>query len=610
MQNTFEGTTNVNWVLGSHSFSFGASVDYTQLNIINRANQVAQIGFSTFSDFLSGGPLRLGEGNSVYFQGPSNRYYRAPQLGSYAQDNWKMRDNLTVTLGVRYDWDSGLVEKYGQLVNFSPKQYQYDLITDTVAASGLVIAGNNKLYHTPGASNSTLTGRQWGFGPRIGVAWSPQQNRGKVVFRAGAGLYYDRGEYFTNFSPSAGQGFNRPFGVTLQPPFVQPILADENSTLANPFPNTAVDTNPANFINSLPNQNALINGTSPYLFGGYNAANKLPYTENWSLDMQWQPRQDIAFTLGYTGNHGVHQTIPLPFNQPFIATTSSPVNGQDYSYGYQVLDQNGNPIPNEPYNTPTGGNTDLRVPYIGYSPNSVLWSAIGTAHYNALLTTLKKTYANGLQFNVSYTFSHALDDSSGYGLFYNGNDARDLRSGYASSDYDLTHVTSINYFYELPKFGVSNKFVNKLVNGWASSAVAILESGQPYNLYDFSGTIGSLYFSYNDYLTNPVLPLAPGFTPRQALTGHSGANLNLPAFNPNAFTLPLITPGTNGVPLGDNTESGFATGGRNIFRGDFQKRAHISVIKDTTFHERYTLRLGMNVFNLTNTPALTPRTTT
>jgi hypothetical protein len=85
------------------------------------------------------------------------------------------------------------------------------------------------------------------------------------------------------------------------------------------------------------------------------------------------------------------------------------------------------------------------------------------------------------------------------------------------------------------------------------------------------------------------------------LTGHNGANLNLPAFNPDAFVLPRITPGTNGVPLGDNTESGFASGGRNIFRGDFQKRADISVIKDTTFHERYTVRLGMNVFNLTNT---------
>jgi hypothetical protein len=299
----------------------------------------------------------------------------------------------------------------------------------------------------------------------------------------------------------------------------------------------------------------------------------------------------------------VHQTIPLPFNQPYIATTSSPVNGQTYSYGYQVTDQNGNPIPNEPYNTATGGNTDLRVPFIGYSPNSVLWSAIGTSHYNALLTTLKKTYSYGLTFNVSYTFSHALDDSSGYGLFYNGNDARDLKSGYASSDYDRTNVTSINFFYQVPKIGMNNAIARKFINGWGTSGIAILESGQPYNLYDFSGTIGSLYYSYNDYLTNPVLPLAPGVTPRPALTGHSGSNLSLPAFNPSAFALPLIAAGTNGVPLGDNTESGFASGGRNIFRGDFQKRADLSFIKETIFHERYTLRLGMNVFNITNTPS-------
>ncbi len=603
VQNTFEGTTNLNWALGNHTLSFGASIDYTQLNIINRANQVAQLGFTTFADFLNGGPLRLGEGNSVYFQGPSNRYYRAPQVGSYAQDKWKLRDNLSLSLGVRYDWDAGLAEKYGQLVNFSPKQYQYDLNTDTIVNSGLVIAGNNKLYHTPGTSNSTLTARQWGIGPRIGLVWSPATSHGNIVFRAGGGLYYDRGEYFTNFSPSAGQGFNGPFGVTLQPPFVQPILANASSTLANPFTQSTVNINPADFVNSLPNQAALIAGNSPYLFGAYNAANKLPYTENWSLDMQWQPRPDMAFTVGYTGNHGVHQTIPLPFNQPQIATTSSPVNGQNYSYGYQVMDSSGNPIPNEPYNTATGGNTDLRVPFTGYSPNSVLWSAIGNSHYDALLTTLKKTYANGLTFNVSYTWSHALDDSSGYGLFYNGNDARNLRSGYASADYDRTNVTSINYFYELPKLGADNVILRKAINGWGTSGIAVLESGQPYNLYDFSGTIGSLYYSYNDYLTNPVLPLAPGVTPRQALTGHSGSNLSQPAFNPNAFALPRVAAGTKGVPLGDNTESEFASGGRNIFRGDFQKRADVSVIKDTTFHDRYTLRLGMNVFNLTNTPS-------
>lgn len=181
-------------------------------------------------------------------------------------------------------------------------------------------------------------------------------------------------------------------------------------------------------------------------------------------------------------------------------------------------------------------------------------------------------FSYGLQGGISYTFYHGLDESSGYRLFYNGNNARDLRSGYASSDYDRTHVLTINYIYRIPKMNIENHIVSKLANGWGLVGVATLESGQPYNVYDFSGSIGSLYFSYNDYLTNPVLPLAPGYSPRQALTGHSGATLGVSAFNPNAFALPLVPAGTNGVPIGDNTESDFGYGGRDIFRGDFQKR--------------------------------------
>jgi len=73
-----------------------------------------------------------------------------------------------------------------------------------------------------GVSDSTLTGRQWGFAPRIGIAWSPSFVK-NVVVRAGFGIYYDRGEFFSEFSPSAGGGFNGPFGVTLQPPFIVPV---------------------------------------------------------------------------------------------------------------------------------------------------------------------------------------------------------------------------------------------------------------------------------------------------------------------------------------------------------------------------------------------------
>lgn len=612
VQNTWEGTTNLNWELGHHTLSFGANYDFTQLNILNRANQVAKLTVASLHNFLQGSPLRTGAENTVYFQGASNRYYRAPQIGGYAQDRWQLTQKVTVTLGIRYDNDGGLYEKYGHLVNFDPSRYQYDLSTDTITNAGLIVAGNNKQYRTPGASDSTLTQPQWGFGPRIGVAWSPTS---KIVWRTGFGIYYDRGEYFTEFSPSAGNGFNGPFGVTLQPPFVQPVVGTSSSTLKNPFGNSlpAVDTNPADFINNLPNQAALEGGANPYLFGAYALNNKLPYTEDWSLDFQYQVRPDISLTIGYTGNHDVRQTIPLPFNQPLIATTAHPVNGQTYSYGWQATDSNYNPLVTEPQNTYDGGNTDLRSPYIGYNPNSVAWTTAGIGSYNALMASARKSFGNGLDFLASYTWSHALDESSDYGLFYNGNDPRALRSGYASSDFDRTNVLTVSYDYFLPTLKNGNLLAKELANGWGMTGIAVFESGQPYNVYDFSGTVGSLYFSSNDYLTNPVLPLAKGTRPSQALTGHSGAFPQNVAFKPEAFAYPLAAPGQDGVPpcgpttagttVCDAFESTFSYGGRNIFRGDFQKRADVSIVKLTKLGEGRELRLSADFFNITNTPS-------
>ncbi len=619
-QNTIEATSSLNWSIGRHTLSFGGNYDFTQLNIQNRANQVASLQYNSIADFLTGGPLFTKGGNTVFFQGASNRYYRSPQVGAYASDQWKATPTLTITAGIRYDYDGGLYEKNGNLVNFDPARYSYDLTTDTIVNSGLVVAGNNKLYATPGASNSTLTNRQWGIGPRIGLADSLTD---KLVLRAGFGLYYDRGEFFTNFSPSAGGGFNGPFGVTLQPPFVQPVYATASGTSENPFGATppTVDTNPANFINNLPNQAALINGSAPYLFGAYAANNKLPYTENWSLDLQYQVLPRIVTSVGYTGNHGVHQTVPLPFNQPLVATPQSPVNGQIYSYGYNAQYQTGDRLLTEPYSTNTGGNTDLRTPYIGYSPNSVAWSTVGWAHYDALLVSVHQTNWHGLDYQLSYTWSHSLDTSSGFGLFYNGNDPRNLASGYASSDYDRTHVTSFSFNYQIPELRSGNFIARKAGSGWGLSGIATLESGQPYNVYDFSGSIGSIFYSTNDFLTNPVLPLAPGFTPKSALTGHSGAFVayNNPngapnsadsAFNPSAFAYPSLAPGQSGVPpcgattaggyLCDTYESGFASGGRNIFRGAFQRRADLSLYKETLFREHYRIRVAAQVFNITN----------
>src|SRR6202035_1735211 len=103
---------------------------------------------------------------------------------------------------------------------------------------------------------------------------------------------------------------------------------------------------------------------------------------------------------------------------------------------------------------------------------------------------------------------------------------------------------TLSFNYEVPALKGATPLISHLGSGWGLSGITVLQSGQPYNVYDFSDTVGSIYFSSNDYLTNPVLPLAPGVKPSQALTGHSGAfvnpygsnqNLGDAAFNPTAF---------------------------------------------------------------------------
>ena len=92
--------------------------------------------------------------------------------------------------------------------------------------NGFIVAGNNPLFPTKGVSDSTLTGRQWGFAPRLGVAWSPKMFNGKIVVRAGWGMYYDRGELFTYLSPGVAAGVipGGPFGVNQSPPYVNSKL--------------------------------------------------------------------------------------------------------------------------------------------------------------------------------------------------------------------------------------------------------------------------------------------------------------------------------------------------------------------------------------------------
>src|SRR5579863_1663721 len=319
-QNQWEYGTTAHWVKGRHTLAFGALWDHTQLNIINRNTDTDSISFRSFLNFVEG-TVRTGV-DTTAFSGSANRYYRADTAGAFINDNYKVRSNLTVTLGLRWDFDGPLSEKYGKLTAFNGNMYAYNAATDTITNSGLEIAGNNRTFATPGASDTLMQNHQWGFAPRVGVAWNPLP---KLTVRAGFGMYYDRGEFFSYLSPSAGGGFNGPFGVTLAPPFVQPIVAQKGATFAAPFgttPPPAPAGSPAAFLALLPNISQLENFNlppgnlfGPFLFGGYDINNKLPYTENWTFDLQYQAANNWLFSAGYVGNHGVHLVLPIPFNQ-------------------------------------------------------------------------------------------------------------------------------------------------------------------------------------------------------------------------------------------------------------------------------------------------------
>jgi hypothetical protein len=617
-QNQWEYGTSLNMVRGRHTLAFGAQWDYTQLNVINDNTNTDSVEFTNFQDFVEGDVH-----NGDAFAGSASRYYRSNTVGAYADDNFKLRSNLTVTAGLRWDYDGPLSEKYGRLTGFNPNLYSYDASSDTITGSGLEIAANNPNAATPGVSNSLMNQRQWGFAPRIGIAWAL---RPKLTLRAGYGLFYDRGELFSYLSPSAGSGFNGPFGVTLAPPFVEPVAAQRGANLSTPFGTTAPTpptVSTAGFLSYLPNLSATESGYwpsnnlfGPFLFGGYAINNKLPYTQNWTFDLQYQPSNSWLFDIGYLGNHGQHEILPVPFNQPLIATPQNPVNGQIYSYGglspasgcnayYSGVTQ----LANEPLCPPPyyAGNAEVRVPYIGYDMNSVQYEAEGISNYDALQVQVRKRMSNGLQFTASYTWSHALDEQSGLGLFVTGDNPLVPKANYASADFDQTHVFLINYSYTIPGLA-KTKALGELINGWTIGGQTVAQSGQPYSVYDYSGSVAGLYYGTYDEIGNPIVPLAPGVTSKQAeLQGTTGVNAGKPVLNANDFLPQFVAPGTNGVPPCDatgcdNYESLYGNTGRNLFRGPFQTRFDVSLAKVFPIDERFQLRFEADAFNVFNQP--------
>ena len=677
-QNRLNPSTNVILSLGKHTLVLGGGYSYTQLNIENNRQGIPDVQVNGFANFLQGNVRKsnvLETIDPVSRRNTANRYYRSNEIAGYAQDKWQALQNLSITAGVRYDYHGGLTEKYGNMFNFDPSRYSVsgDAMTGfNVTNSGFVIAGNNKYNPTQGTTDSTLTGRQWGISPRVGFAYSPKRFSNKVVINGGAGIYYDRGELFTYLSQPAGSGVGGPFGATESAPLAS-YVTGTGTTLANPIGNaftpvsqggtyieptsdpSTIKTALQNVLGSGPSGSNGLTGTlspgfgpscgaednqanytdclayQPLNFGAYDKNNVLPYTINFALNVQWQPTNDLAITIGYSGNRGRHSVIPIPFNEPGIATASNPIHGETSTYGFQVLNQNSlttdpygyddyNAIASEPWDTPDGGNTDFRAPYVGYSPNAALFKAVGVSAYDSLQVHVEKRLSHHFQGGVSYTWGHALDEQSDIGLFFTGDNPNKLRDSYASSDFDRTHITTANFQFQLPNYAPEHSLLAYATNDWSLTGLGVLQSGEPYSLYEFYGAVGSLNFGNYPTLMNPVLPIKnPKDAKTKALTGNPGSFRGpggefYPAIDPSEIAINYVAPGTNGVPTAamggegdpvDIYETDFAPNNqRNIFRQAMQKRLDISFRKSFHPTQRIAVLYEFNIFNVTNTTSL------
>jgi hypothetical protein len=657
--------------VGKHTIIAGGGYSYTQLNITNDRTGHAQLTVSNFDTFLQGEVHSSSVVESIdpiTHRNNADRYYRTNEFSGYVQDKWQALTNLSITAGVRYDYHGGMTEKYGDMFNFDPKLYDVTGTTTTgfnVVNSGFVIAGNNKQNPSKGVSASTLDGRQWGISPRLGFAWSPKAFHSNLVVSGGAGLYYDRGELFTYLSQPAGGSIGGPFGVTESSPLVSVATGNTDAgsglTLENPMGDLAFSTPAQGGIYTPPSSDPGVVGqalqsqlnemtgtpsggyyaqfgkncsglqsqegyflcTTPLNFGIYDKNNVLPYTINYTLNLQWQPRNDLAISLGYIGNRGRHSVIPIPINEPGIATSTNPIWGETASYGMEVMNQNNEVDPNfdyapiavEPWNTFDAGNTDFRTPYVGYSPNAADFKTTGVSAYDALESHVEKRLSHNFQLGGSYTWSHSLDEQSDIGLFFTGDNPNRLRDSWASSDFDRTHVFTANFQVDVPNAFKGDNIASYFTNDWHLTGIGTLQSGEPYSLYEFYGAVGSINFGNFPTLMNPVLGIKNPKNPKSAFTGNKGSfrgtgGSYIPTLDPSQIAISYLTPGTNGIPVstGDDPtdiyQTAFNVGQRNIFRQSAQKRLDLSIRKGFKITEKIRAQYELNVFNLTNTTSL------
>jgi hypothetical protein len=541
----------------------------------------------TFNDLLVGGPNNIL--TCLYCsrsapEGIIHGYY-THSMNSFVQDDYKVSSRLTLNLGVRWEYNGALADKYGNLTQTWVSRIQAVPIppsVPTTSGPGISqwVVPNNFVSHYGNPPNGVLINDSaspernhapWSnFGPRIGFAY---QATNRLVVRGGAGIFYDRvGADRIIYAVEQGN----PYSATVD------FNTPNNQTLANPFPSTPtlgtfssryVNFSPACLANDLgPGCNSNLN--VPFL----NEVLHTPLVRQYNLNFQYEFAPRWVLEAGYVGSSGINLLDEYHNNNtPGLASPSHPING---------------------VTTNTKENILYRVPYLGYQSVGVRGTGFdGISNYNSLQVTVRKQLSHGLTMQAAYTWSKNMTDLSNISAnpTANSNNASDLAQQYGQATFNRPQRFVVSYSYDLP-LGAHSGLTGKLLQGWNVSGVTLVQNGLPMTIGDTSaGTIygtagGGNQSGYARAQMCPGMTYANIATPggvEQRLGGNSGGPGYL---NRSAFCAPPV--------IGDGTD--FGNSGTGIFLGPGQFNWDISILKTTRLTERQLLQFRTEFFNAFN----------
>ncbi len=415
-------------------------------------------------------------------QPTDNKNFKQHEYDWYAQDTWKVRPNLTLNLGLRYQLNSVPYETSGNLSN---------LLTDPGSfANGAPVTFS---LVGPGTGHQLYKPDYKDFEPRVGFTWDPWKN-GKTAIRAGFGIFHDR-------------TFGNAFGnVRADPPFQAQFANFDFETINNAlgsgnFPAQVPNLTPSASIpdESLAQAVVVFNTHFP------NAA-----SNNWNLDVQRELPGNNVVDVAYVGAMGVHIYGQRDGNPPNPALTASLV-------AYCS-------VPN-PYGC-TPGTVSGALLYEGFELGALPYNAVNNnalfqpdyqinefnSIYHGMQSKFTHRMSHGLQFQAAYTWSHAMDDSvdpltPGLGGHTFPRNSLNLRQNYGNSDNDIRNVGVINYIWELP-FGRGKSYMNhgvagKIMEGFELDGIFTAQTGHPFQVRGTLDTQRTGIAAWGEQVGNP-----------------------------------------------------------------------------------------------------------